>query len=115
MTNKLTFGFVALVLGGALAAGTLTSCDDDNDNAQVTGIAGRGGTTGIAGRGGAGGLAGAAAGGTGGATSLTVFRMNMTGTQETPSNTSGATGVAMVTLNRTTGEVVVDGTFTGLS
>src|SRR5262245_49906690 len=107
MTNKLSTGIVALVLGGALAAGTLTSCDDDNDNAQVTGIAGRGGTTGIAGRGGGGGTT-TTTGGTGGGTNLTVFRMNMTGTQENPTNSSTATGVAMVTLNRTTGEVVVD-------
>jgi hypothetical protein len=120
MTNKLTNVLVALVLGGGLAAGTLTSCDDDDDNLQVTGTAGRGGTTGgggttaTAGRGGT-GTGGTATGGTGGGPATTIFNMRPTGSQEVPPNNSAAISDVRVTLNQTTGEVVVDGTFSGLT
>ena len=65
--NKITNVMVAVMLGGAFAAGTITSCDDDNDVNVV--VPGRGGTTGSAGtgvaaRGGSGGT-GTATGGTG--------------------------------------------------
>jgi hypothetical protein len=118
MTNKLSNVLVAMVLGGAFAAGTLASCDDDDDNLAATGTAGTtgsAGVTGTAGRGGSGGAAGAATAGTGGGPAMMVFTMNLSGANEVPGNTSAATGAATVTLNRTTGAVSVDGTFTGLT
>jgi hypothetical protein len=115
MTNKLSNVLVAMVLGGAFAAGTLASCDDDDDNPAAPGTTGTAGSTGTAGvPGTAGGTGGGATGGTGGA-ATTVFIMRPTGTQEVPSNASLATGDVRVTLNQTTGQVVVDGTFSGLS
>ena len=117
--NKITNVMVAVMLGGAFAAGTITSCDDDNDvNIVVTG---RGGTTGSAGtgvapRGGSGGTGGVATGGTGGGpVTITTYNMNLNGTSEVPSNTSPATAAVRVTLDQANGDVVVDGTFTGLT
>jgi len=92
---------VAVVLGGVVVAGTLTSCDDDNNNA-VTGVGGTGGTTG-------------GTGGTGGSANVTTFNMTLTGGQEVPVNTSAATGNVQVQLNRSTGAVTVTGTFSGLT
>ena len=92
---------VALVLGGAVVAGTLTSCDDDDNNA-VTGV---GGTT---------GTGGTSAGGTGGGANTTSFNMSLTGGQEVPVNTSAATGNVTVNLNRSTGAVTVTGQFNNL-
>lgn len=100
MANNLTKLMVAMVLGGAVVAGTLTSCDDDNDNNQVTGVGGTGGT---------------GAGGTGGNANVSTFNMTLTGAQEVPVNTSAATGNVQVMLNRTTGAVTVTGSFSGLS
>ena len=98
MTNKLTNVMVALVLGGAFAAGTLSSCDDDDSNPQTTGTAGTSG-----------------GGGIGGNSNTTSYMMQLTGGQEVPSNASAATGTVTVTLNRTTGAVAVNGSFSGLS
>ena len=101
MANNLTRLMVAMVLGGAVVAGTLTSCDDDDDNNQVTGVGGTGGT---------------GAGGTGGTNAnVSTFNMTLTGAQEVPVNTSTATGNVQVMLNRTTGAVTVTGSFSGLS
>ena len=119
--NKITNVMVAVMLGGAFAAGTITSCDDDDDlNVVVTG---RGGTTGSAGtgvapRGGSGGTAGTgtATGGTGGGpVTVTTYNMNLNGASEVPANSSTATAVVRVTLDQANGDVVVDGTFTGLT
>ena len=94
---------VALVLGtGVFAAGTLTSCDDDNNDS--TGTAGTGGT----------GFGGTSAGGAGGI-NATTFSMTMTGAQEVPANTSAGTANVTVILNRNTGAVTVTGTFSGLT
>ena len=121
MANKYTNVMVAVVLGGAFAAGTITSCDDDDDlNVVVTG---RGGTTGSAGtgvapRGGSGGTAGTgtATGGTGGGpVNVTVYTMQLNGASEFPQNPSTATGTVRVALDQATGNIVVDGTFTGLT
>ena len=101
MANKLTNIMVALVLGGVFAAGTLTSCDDD-DNNEVTGVGGTGGGFG-------------GSGGTGGSANVSTYNMTLTAAQEVPVNTSTATGNVQVTLNRTTGAVMVTGTFSGLS
>jgi len=117
--NKITNVMVAVMLGGAFAAGTITSCDDDDDvNVVVTG---RGGTTGSAGniggggRGGSGGT-GTATGGTGGGpVTVTTYNMNLNGTAEVPGNASTATGAVRVTLDQATGGILVDGTFTGLT
>jgi hypothetical protein len=92
---------VAVVLGGAVVVGTLTSCDDDDNNA-VTGVGGTGGTTG-------------GTGGTGGSANVSTFNMTLTGGQEVPVNTSPATGSVQVQLNRSTGAVTVTGTFSGLT
>ena len=118
--NKITNVMVAVMLGGAFAAGTITSCDDDDDlNVVVTG---RGGTTGTAGnvggagRGGSGATGGAATAGTGGGpVTITVYNMNLNGTLEVPSNTSGAIGTVMVTLDQATRGILIDGTFSGLT
>jgi len=118
--NKITNVMVAVMLGGAFAAGTITSCDDDDDvNVVVTG---RGGTTGSAGnvggagRGGSGGTGGTATAGTGGGpVTITVYNMNLNGTLEVPANASTATGSVMVTLDQATGGILVDGTFSGLT
>ena len=120
--NKITNVMVAVMLGGAFAAGTITSCDDDDDlNVVVTG---RGGTTGSAGtgvapRGGSGGsgaTGGVATGGTGGGpVTITVYNMNLNGTLEVPSNASAATGTVMVTLDQATRDILIDGTFSGLT
>jgi hypothetical protein len=93
---------VAMVLGGAVVAGTLTSCDDDDNNA-VTGV------------GGTGGIGGTSTGGTGGGANTTTFNMSLTGGQEVPVNTSAATGNVQVQLNRSTGAVTVTGQFNNLS
>src|SRR4051812_49839800 len=95
---------VAAVLGGVFAAGTITSCDSDNDNNAVTGNGGTGGT----------GTGGTSAGGAGGI-NATTFSMTMTGAQEVPPNNSGGTANATVVLNRNTGAVTVTGTFSGLT
>jgi hypothetical protein len=99
MTSKLTNVMVALVLGGAFAAGTLSSCDDDDDNPQTTGTAGTTGT---------------GTGGTG-TNNTSTYSMTLTGAQEVPANATTATGSVTVTLNRTTGAVAVNGTFSGLT
>ena len=100
MTKQLTKLMVAVAFAGAVVAGTITSCDDDN-NAVTTGIAG---TTG-----GSGGIGGA------GGTNTQTFAMTLTGTQEVPANGSLATGDVQVTLNKTTGAITVTGSFTGLT
>jgi hypothetical protein len=121
MRNKISGIMVALVFGGALAAGTLTSCDDDNNNAN-TGTAGtggssaRGGAGGIAARGGNGGSGGTGTAGAGGTSAnMSVYNMQLSGSQEVPANPSTATATVTVTLNRTTGEVTVSGNFNGLT
>ena len=98
MRRKLTNLMVALVLCGAVVAGTLTSCDDDSNNA-VTGVGGTGGT-GIP---------------TDAGNVVTTFNLTMTGAQVTPANTSPATGTVQVTLDQSTGNVTVTGSFTGLT
>jgi len=107
MTSKLTI-MGAVVLGGVMVAGTLSSCDDDNDNNVTTGVAGRGGTTG------AGGFGGTSTGGAGGI-NATTFTMQMSGAQEVPPNPSPATANVTVILNRNTGAVTVTGTFQNLT
>jgi hypothetical protein len=95
MKKQIAKLMVAVGFAGAVVAGTVTSCDDSNDNNDTTGIAGRGGTgftgrggtigTGTAGNNGSGGTAGNnasggtnatggthAAGGTGGANATGV-------------------------------------------
>ena len=101
MKKELTNLMVAMVLGGAVVAGTLASCDDDDNNA-VTGVGGTGGTN-------------TGAGGTGGAANTTTFSMSLTGGQEVPVNNSAATGNVTVNLNRTTGAVTVTGQFNNLT
>ena len=99
--NKITNVMVAVMLGGAFAAGTITSCDDDDTNVVVTG---RGGTTGSAGtgvapRGGSGGtgVTGTATGGTGGGpVTVTTYNMNLNGASEVPANASTATALGQV-------------------
>ena len=100
MTKQLTKLMVAVAFAGAVVAGTITSCDDDN-NAVTTGIAG---TTG-----GSGGIGGA------GGTNTQTFAMTLTGTQEVPANGSLATGDVQVTLNKTTGAITVTGSFANLT
>jgi hypothetical protein len=102
MKTQLTKLMVAVAFAGAVVAGTITSCDDDNDNNVTTGVAGRGGT-GFGGTGGAGG------------TNTQTFSMTLTGTQEVPSNGSAAMGDVQVMLNKTTGAITVTGSFTGLT
>jgi CHRD domain len=116
--NKITNVMVAVMLGGVFAAGTITSCDDDDDlNVVVTG---RGGTTGSAGtgvapRGGSGGT-GTATGGTGGGGPVTtVYTMQLNGALEVPANASAATGNVTVTLDQATRGILIDGTFAGLT
>jgi hypothetical protein len=135
---------VAVGFAGAIVAGTVSSCDDSNDN-DNTGIGGRGGTgftgragttgstgtggtsanggtnatggtggTNATGVGGTGGTNATGVGGTGGA-NLAVYNMTLTGTQEVPTNSSAATGTVKVVLNKTNGNVTVTGTFSGLS
>src|SRR5204862_3364228 len=85
MRNRISGIMVALVFGGALAAGTLTSCDDNSNNAS-TGTAGtggssaRGGAGGTAARGGSGGTGTAGAGGT--SANMSVYNMQLSGSQE---------------------------------
>ena len=117
--NKITNVMVAVMLGGAFAAGTITSCDDDDDlNVVVTG---RGGTTGSAGtgvapRGGSGGGGGAATAGTGGGpVTVTVYNMNLNGASEVPANPSAGLGAVKVTLDQTTRAILIEGTFSGLT
>src|SRR5689334_6459559 len=121
MGNRVGRGTAALVLGGALVAGALggVSCGD-NEPAIITGgrggvgLAGAGGRGGAGARGGAGGVA--TTGGVGGtaATSVSVFTMQMNGTQAVPPNNSTGTAMVKVTLDRSTGTVAVTGTFQGL-
>jgi len=117
MRNKISGIVVALVFGGAVAAGTLTSCDDDNNNASTgtagTGGGARGGTGGTAARGGSGGTGTAGAGGT--SANMSVYNMALTGAQEVPATGSSATANVTVTLDRTTGNVTVSGNFMGLT
>ncbi len=102
MKTQLTKLMVAVAFAGAVVAGTITSCDDDNNNNVTTGIAGHGGT-GFGGTGGAGGA------------NTQTFSMTLTGTQEVPGNTSAATGDVQVTLNKTTGAILVTGAFSNLT
>jgi hypothetical protein len=107
MQNKLTGIMGALVLGGALLAGTVggMACDDNNTSGGTAGTSGgRGGTGGTFGNGGGGGTA----------ASMT-FNMQLSGAQEVPANGSTATASVTVVLDRTTGAVTVNGTFSGLS
>jgi hypothetical protein len=90
---------VVAVLGGVFAAGTMTSCDDDNNDSTGTGGTGTGGTA----AGGAGGL------------NATTYSMTMTGAQEVPPNSSAGTANVTVILNRNNGAVTVTGTFSGLT
>jgi hypothetical protein len=101
MKKQITKLMVAVGFAGAVVAGTITSCDDSNDNNVVgTGTAGTTGTGGT--------------GGTGGANTAT-FNMSLTGSQEVPMNASAATGTVTVMLNKTTGAITVTGSFTGLT
>lgn len=121
MANKITNVMVAVMLGGAFAAGTITSCDDDGTNVVVT--TGRGGTIGSAGAFGRAGSGGGGSGGTttttggtgGGPVTVTTYNMNLNGASEVPANSSAGTAAVRVTLDQATGDVVVDGTFTGLT
>ena len=118
--NKITNVMVAVMLGGAFAAGTITSCDDD-DGVNVVVTTGRGGVTGSAGAGGragsggSGGTGTATGGGGGGPVTITTYNMNLNGASEVPANASPATAAVRVTLDQANGDVVVDGTFTGLT
>jgi len=104
MTSKLKNIMVALVLGGVcVAAGTVASCSDDDNNVS-TGTGGTGGT----------GTGGTSAGGAGGINAST-FSMTMTGAQEVPMNTSAGTANVTVILNRNNGAVTVTGSFSNLS
>lgn len=124
MKNQIAKLMVAVGFAGAVVAGTITSCDDNNNNSASTGTAGTGGSS-VSGRGGTTATGGTATGGTatgganaaggGGGTNLTVYTMTMAGSQETPPNGSSATGSVVVTLNRSNGSVTVTGTFSGLS
>jgi hypothetical protein len=121
MKKQIAKLMVAVGFAGAVVAGTITSCDDNNNNSS-TGTAGTGGTTttGFAGYGGTTGTGGTSTGGTtaaggGGGTNVAIYTMTMSGSQETPANSSTATGNVVVTLNRSNGSVSVVGTFSGLS
>ena len=98
MKQQIAKLMVAIAFAGAVVAGTITSCDDSNDNNAVG--TGTGGSTG--------------SGGAGGGTMMT-FTMTLTGSQEVPATTSTGTGNVTVMLNRTTGDITVSGTFTGLT
>lgn len=95
---------VALVLGGVcVAAGTVASCSDDDNNVS-TGTGGTGGS----------GTGGTSAGGTGGINAST-YSMQLTGAQEVPMNASAGTANVTVILNRNNGAVTVTGSFSSLS
>jgi len=98
MKKQIAKLMVAVAFAGAVVAGTITSCDDSNDNNAVG--TGTGGSTGSGGAGGA---------------NLMTFNMTLTGTQEVPATTSTGTGNVTVMLNRTTGDITVSGAFTGLT
>ena len=101
MRQKLANLSVALVVGGAVVAGTFTSCGDD-ESAAGPGVGGFGGT-------------GAPTGGAGGGANVTTFTVSPSGAQVIPSNTSIATSTVQVTVDRNTGAVTVAGSFTGLT
>ena len=93
---------VAVGFASAVVAGTITSCDDDNGGFAAPGGPGTGG-------------AGATTTGAGGANVLRAD-VSLTGKQVVPqlTNTPG-TATLTVTLDRTTGNIMVTGNFTGLS
>jgi len=101
MKKQLTKLMVTVAFAGVVVAGTITSCEEDNDNNLSTGVAGSGGSSG--GTGGAGG------------TNTQTYSMTLTASQEVPANGSTATGDVQVTLNKTTGAITVTGSFTGLT
>lgn len=92
---------VAVGFAAAVVAGTITSCDDNN------GFAAPGGP-------GIGGTSGNAAGGAGGLTQIN-FDLTLTGMQTAPPTSSTGSARVTVTLNKTTGNIVVTGMFDGLS
>jgi hypothetical protein len=92
---------VAIAFATAVVAGTITSCDDNN------GFAAPGGP-------GIGGTTGNAAGGTGGLSEIS-YEVSLSGMEIVPATNSTGSGRVTVTLNKTTGDVTVTGTFTGLS
>ena len=116
--NKITNVMVAVMLGGAFAAGTITSCDDDDGvNVVVTtgrgGTTGSAGTTGRAGSGGSGGT-GTATGGTGGGpVTITTYNMNLNGTSEVPANSSPATAAVRPAAAGANAAIIVPLTITG--
>lgn len=86
---------VAVGFASAVVAGTITSCDDDNNGFAAPGGPGTAGTTGA-----------------------NVLRsdLTLTGLQVVPplTNTVG-TAMVTVTLDKTTGNIMVTGKFSGLS
>jgi len=108
MKNQIAKLMVAVAFAGVVVAGTITSCDDNDNNNVSTGVAGHGGTTGTGGINGIGGAGGTSA-------NTQTFNMSLTGTQEVPANTSAATGNVQVMLNKATGAITVTGSFQNLS
>jgi len=96
------------LLGGAFVAGMMggASCGSSyGGNNNGGSYAGAGGS-GQAGNG----------GGSGGANAnQAVYNMQLSGAQEVPANTSGASATVKVVLDRTTGDVTVTGMFQGLT
>jgi hypothetical protein len=86
---------MAVVLGGALVAGTLggTSCS----SSSASGGAGTGG------------------GDAGAVPNMAVFSMQMSGSQAVPATGSVATGMVTVMLDQATGAVTITGSFLSLS
>jgi hypothetical protein len=100
MKNQIAKLMVAIAFATAVVAGTITSCDD-NDNLAAPGT-------------GTGGIAGTSTGGTGGVANLATYNVTLDGMSAVPPTGSTGTGTAVVVLNKTTGDVTVTGTFNGL-
>jgi hypothetical protein len=92
---------VAIAFAAAVVAGTITSCDDNN------GFAAPGGP-------GIGGTSGGAAGGTGGLNQIS-YDVTLTGMEIVPATNSAGSARVTLTLNKTTGDIMVTGLFGGLS
>ena len=118
----LSLGVLSVGISSIGCSSSSSPSDGGTGGSTATGGAAGGTATGGAGGAATGGAGGAATGGAGGAATggagglaLKTYSVILNGAMEGPDAGTSATGTATVTLNTVTGDVSVDGTFTGLT